>query len=80
MLGLLLDIDVPMDMPSSKKGAGSAKVAVNEEHVETLVSFGFQPEQARKALRESVSMAYCYSCRKELASPVQFFQACFIIV
>lgn len=47
------DIDVPMDMPSSKKGAGSAKVAVNEEHVETLVSFGFQPEQARKALRES---------------------------
>lgn len=47
------DIDAPMDMASRKKGVGCAKVAVNEQHVETLVSFGFQPEQARKALKET---------------------------
>ncbi|MCO5567197.1 hypothetical protein L7F22_020885 [Adiantum nelumboides] len=47
------DIDVPLDIAHSKKGAGPASVAVNQEHVETLVSFGFQPDQARRALRET---------------------------
>eukprot|EP00250_Pteridium_aquilinum_P014295 c21898_g1_i1 orf=273-2696(-) len=46
------DIDVPMDM-ASKKGAGSAKVSVNEQDVETLISFGFVREQACKALKET---------------------------
>ncbi|KAH7299449.1 hypothetical protein KP509_24G012200 [Ceratopteris richardii] len=47
------DIDAPLETSSSKRADGSASTTVNEEHVETLVSFGFQPEQARRALRET---------------------------
>lgn len=44
-------IDSPME--AMGKSAGSGNVAVNEQLVQALVSIGFQPDQARRGLRES---------------------------
>lgn len=46
------DIDAPA-VAISAKDAGSVKVAVNEQLVDKLVLFGFQADQARKALKET---------------------------
>lgn len=47
------DIDVPTELGSGTRGAGSTKVDVDEDHVEALISIGFHPKEARKALLET---------------------------
>lgn len=57
------DIDEPL-RSSDNRGASGA-VAVDESSVETLISFGFQPDVARKALKATVSILYAvFLCLK----------------
>jgi len=46
------DIDEPITGSGNTEASGAAPV--NESDVETLTSFGFEPEMSRKALRATV--------------------------
>lgn len=76
---LIVDIDDPI----SNDSRASEAVVVDEASVETLISFGFQEDLARKALKASVrfwlnNLPFIYRTGRQLFSnPLSTIEAIF---